>query len=396
LTVSRWYDRSVPDETGRIASLAVATLMEMGITEPRRHVFLAAQGTVATLVLSKSPLSASDIETLERAAAEYQHEILMSPRRVPASDTLLRIITAVDRKSLDAYTSSLAFDLTPPTDDRPFFFNQLPLSRPFQALAHAKNVLATGPQGGGVRQGNLVATITLLMLFFISLIFVTAAIIVPLRPALKDVGLAVATRGTLYFALIGAGFMMVEIGLLQRMTVFLGHPIYSLSVLLFSLILTTGIGSFLSGTFTLHNRSKITAWAILTGGYLVILPFVLGELFAAFDHATLTARIAMCVISITPAGLLLGFGFPTGMRLIAAIDPRPTPWFWGINGAAGVLASISAIAVSLALGITATLIVGALCYFLLIPVALALVRTKTLVQSKAVKFSKKQGPTRNT
>ena len=104
----------------------------------------------------------------------------------------------------------------------------------------------------------------------------------------------------------------------------------------------------------------------------------------------------MCVISITPAGLLLGFGFPTGMRLIAAIDPRPTPWFWGINGAAGVLASISAIAVSLALGITATLIVGALCYFLLIPVALALVRTKTLVQSKAVKFSKKQGPTRNT
>jgi hypothetical protein len=100
------------------------------------------------------------------------------------------------------------------------------------------------------------------MLFFISLIFVTAAIIVPLRPALKDVGLAVATRGTLYFALIGAGFMMVEIGLLQRMTVFLGHPIYSLSVLLFSLILTTGIGSFLSGTFTLHNRSKITAWAI--------------------------------------------------------------------------------------------------------------------------------------
>ena len=131
-------------------------------------------------------------------------------------------------------------------------------------------------------------------------------------------------------------------------------------------------------------------WAIVTGGYLILLPFVLGELFTAFDHATLTARIAICVISITPAGLLLGFGFPTGMRLIAAIDPRPTPWFWGINGAAGVLASISAIAVSLALGITATLIVGALCYFLLIPVALALVRAKTVVQSKAVKFSKKQ------
>jgi spermidine synthase len=388
-TVSRWYDPSVPDETGRLISLAAAALMEMGITEPRRHLVLAAQGEIATLVLSKSPFSASDVETLERAAAEYQHDILMSPRRPPASDTLFRIITAVDRKSLDAYTSSLAFDLTPPTDDRPFFFNQLPLSRPFQALAHAKNVLATGPLGGGVRQGNLVATLTLLVLFFISLIFVTAAIIVPLRPALRDVGPAVATRGTLYFALIGAGFMMVEIGLLQRMTVFLGHPIYSLSVLLFSLILTTGIGSLLSEKTRLHNRARITIWGIVTGGYLMLLPFLLSELFAAFNHATLTVRIAICVASITPAGLLLGFGFPTGMRLIAAIDSRPTPWFWGINGAAGVLASVSAIAVSLALGITATLILGALCYFLLVPVALALIQPKTLVQPKAVKFSKK-------
>jgi hypothetical protein len=217
-----------------------------------------------------------------------------------------------------------------------------------------------------------------------------ATIVVPLRSALKDVGLAVATRGTLYFALIGAGFMMVEIGLLQRMTVFLGHPIYSLSVLLFSLILTTGIGSFLSEKSSLHSRAKMTTWAILTGGYLFILPFGLGELFAAFNDATLAVRIAICVISITPAGLLLGFGFPTGMRLISAIDARPTPWFWGINGAAGVLASIGAIAVSLALGITATLILGALCYFLLIPVSLPLVQPETSVQPKPVKISKKQ------
>ena len=228
------------------------------------------------------------------------------------------------------------------------------------------------------------------MLFFISLIFVTAAIIVPLRPALKDVGLAVATQGTVYFVLIGTGFMMVEIGLLQRMTVFLGHPIYSLSVLLFSLILTTGMGSFLSEKLALNSRSRIIIWAIVTGGYLILLPFVLSELFTAFNYATLTVRIAIRVASITPAGLLLGFGFPTGMRLIAAIDSRPTPWFWGINGAGGVLAAISAIAVSLALGITATLILGALCYFLLIPVSLTLVQPSAVVQSKQLKFSKKQ------
>ena len=106
------------------------------------------------------------------------------------------------------------------------------------------------------------ASITLLVLFFISLIFITAAVVVPLRNALQDVGPAVAIRGTAYFALIGIGFMMVEIGLLQRMTIFLGHPVYSLSVLLFSLILTTGMGSFLSEKLTLDNRAKITTWAI--------------------------------------------------------------------------------------------------------------------------------------
>jgi hypothetical protein len=243
-------------------------------------------------------------------------------------------------------------------------------------------LLAGGPQGGGVRHGNLVATLTLLVLWFIALIFVAAAILVPLRAALKDVGVMAATRGTLYFALIGTGFMMVEIALLQRMTVFLGHPIYSLSVVLFSLILTTGMGSFLSEKWALHNRARMVIWASLTGGYLLILPSLLSELFFAFNHATLAARIAICVASITPAGLLLGFGFPTGMRLMAAIDSRPTPWFWGINGAAGVLASISAVAVSLAFGIASTLILGALCYLLLIPVSLALFQPAPIKASK--------------
>jgi len=206
---------------------------------------------------------------------------------------------------------------------------------------------------------------------------------VPLRAALKDVGVMAATRGTLYFALIGTGFMMVEIALLQRMSVFLGHPIYSLSVLLFSLILTTGMGSFLSEQWVLHNRTRMAIWASLTGGYLLILPLVLSELFMAFNHAALGARIAICVASITPAGLLLGFGFPTGMRLMAAIDSRPTPWFWGINGAAGVLASISAVAVSLALGIASTLMLGALCYLLLIPVSSGLFQSVPTKTSKS-------------
>ena len=393
LAVSRWYEPASPDETGRMVSLAVATLIEMGVREPRRHLFLAAQQNIATLVLSKSPLSAGDLEALEKATASYEHEILISPHREPASSVLSRIVSAPDLSALNSYTSSLPFDLTPPTDARPFFFNQLPLSHPIQALAFARGVLATSAEGGGVRRGNLVATVTLLILFVIALGLVSAALIIPLRSALNDVGVNYVTYGTLYFSLIGAGFMMIEIGLLQRMSIFLGHPVYSLSVLLSTLILSTGVGSFLSEKLPLQSTSRLVIWGVATGTYAIALPFVLGPLFVALSDAELATRIALCVASIAPVGVLLGFGFPTGMRLIGAIDPRPTPWFWGINGAAGVLASIVAVILSLALGISATLVIGALCYFLLIPVSLKLLQPEEVAGAK--KTGKVEAPRRS-
>ena len=225
-----------------------------------------------------------------------------------------------------------------------------------------------------MRRGNLVATVTLLVLFTIALVLVVAVLVIPLRGAVKEVGSRLVTHGTLYFSLIGMGFMLIEIGLLQRLSIFLGHPVYSLSVLLSTLILATGLGSFLSEKLPLHSNARLISWGVTTGIYVFSLPFFLGSLFAAFSAAELGTRIALCVALIAPAGLLLGFGFPTGMRLVSTIDPKPTPWFWGINGAAGVLASIIAVTLSLALGIGTTLVLGALCYLLLIPVSLALLR----------------------
>jgi hypothetical protein len=99
---------------------------------------------------------------------------------------------------------------------------------------------------------------------------------------------------------------------------------------------------------------------------------LLGELFSAFAASPLLVKVVVCLAVIAPAGVLMGFGFPTGMRLIARADPRPTPWFWGINGAAGVLASIVAVTCSIAFGISTTLRLGALFYALLIPATLAL------------------------
>ena len=371
-TISRWHDEKEPTETGRMLSLAVAALFEMGINDPVRHIYLATSNHIATLMVSRQAFSQDDLKVLDDVVKFYKYKVLVSP--VTGSDikTLRTIVTAKSRKDLEDYTSNQAFDLTPATDDRPFFFNQLPLSKPIQALKVSKELVGTkNIKGkGGVREGNLVATMTLLILFLVSFGLVLTTIIIPLKHAIKDVGVKLAYGGTLYFLLIGVGFMAVEIGLLQRMSIFLGHPIYSLSVLLFTLILSTGLGSLLSDKLLINNRWKFSAWALMTGAYIITLPYWLPNVLLGFDGASLLTRAIVCAGTITPAGLLMGFGFPTGMRIVSAIDRKPTPWFWGINGAAGVLASVVAVSTSIAVGISGTLTIGAICYFLLIPISL--------------------------
>lgn len=364
-TVSRWYSPEDVDEAGRMISLAVAALLELGVAEPRRHLFVATTGYgIATLVLARSPLSGRDLRVLEETAAAYRYPVLVSPHADPSSAVLRGIASATDRAALRRSIAGLPLDLTPPTDDRPFFFNQLPVGNPVDML---RTLLSLRSQG--VQLGNALALMTLLVILLVSVGLVAATIVVPLRPAIREVGRRLVLGGTAYFVLIGLGFMTVEIALLQRMSVFLGHPVYALSIVLFSLILATGAGSLVSDRAPLDSVPKLAGWAALTGGYLVSLPAWLPGLLSALEGAPLAARAGLCVAAIAPAGLLMGFGFPTGMRLVTAVDSRPTPWFWGINGAAGVLAACLAIFISIAFGISVNFVIGAICYLLLIPAA---------------------------
>ncbi|MBM4285608.1 MAG: hypothetical protein FJ128_10215 [Deltaproteobacteria bacterium] len=366
-TVSRWYGPGQVNETSRIISLAVATLLELGVKEPRRHIFVASAKNIATLLLSPAPFSPQDLAALEKAVAHYQYQVIVSPHSQPQSKVLQAIFQARTLKELEHHTRDFELDLKPPVDDRPFFFNQLPFYRPVQVF---KMLLQETPPG--LMRGNLLAAATLLLILIVSLGLVLVTLVMPLRSALQDVGARLIITGTSYFFLIGIGFMTIEIGLLQRMSVFLGHPIYSLSVVLFSLILTTGLGSLLSDRHPLDSGFKFVIWSVLTAAYLAVLPSWLPQLLSSYDHADLLTRCALSVAVIAPAGLLMGFGFPTGMRLVSAVDPAPTPWFWGMNGIAGVLGAGTTVALSIAWGINCTLVIGGLCYALLIPAALGI------------------------
>ncbi|MGA8602391.1 MAG: hypothetical protein WB663_13495 [Beijerinckiaceae bacterium] len=367
-TVSRWYAPGEVNETGRMVALATATLLDLGIKDARTHLFLASGGNIATIVVSKSPLSSEALAALKKAVADLGFSILISRGETSASPLLQSIVDAPDRAALRAATDKSYLDLTPSYDARPFFFNQLRFDRLFGSRPVSADISA------GVYAGNIIATLTLAMLVLISAVLVIGTIVVPLYSAVRDTGWGLAVGGTAYFLLIGIGFMMTEIALVQRMSVFLGHPVYALSVVLFSLILATGIGALASERFQLNNAPRLFIWGVVTALYIIALPYWMPPILLQLDSAQLITRAGFAVLVLAPAGLLMGFGFPTGMRLVSEIDRGPMPWFWGINGAGGVLAASVAVLTSMAFSIDTSLQVGGVCYALLVLPAAGLLR----------------------
>jgi hypothetical protein len=366
-TVSRWYSPDHVDETGRMIGLATATLLDAGVKDARPHLFVATTNNIATLVLSKSSFTSEQLRALHDAVRDNGFSELISPDRPTDSRLLSQIVESQNLAALNRVLGSTYLDLTVPTDSRPFFFNQLRMLD-YRSLAA---VLKVGP-GNGVVMGNLIVAAVLLIILFISIVAVTATILVPLKSAARECPRSLVVAGSLYFSLIGMGFMLAEIALLQYFSVYLGHPIYSLGVCLFSLILASGLGSLTSDWFKLNSRGMLLVWGCMVVAYLAIMQWVLPSIFQSTTSRERLARIGISLVTIMPLGFLLGFAFPTGMRLVSAIDTQPTPWFWGINGATGVLASVLGVMFSISFGINVTMLISAVCYLLVIPTSFAL------------------------
>jgi hypothetical protein len=375
LTVSRWYSPNNLAETGRTASLAVAALRSEGIRDPQAHLYLAVTDNLATLIVSRAPFSTADLKTLTATVDTLRFTPVMRPGMPPTSSVLSAILDARTPEALASLSTANNIDLTPAYDDRPFFFQQLQISDP-------RAVLNAMRSSDGVVRGNLKAVLTLVLIIILSLALVLVTIVVPSLPSLRHVEPRIVLLGSAYFLLIGLGFMFVEMGLIQRISVYLGHPIYGLSIGLFGIIVSTGLGSLLSSRISLLLGTRLLVWVGLLSIYIAVLPYWLPALIDVFASAALPMRAMVALIAIVPCGVLMGFGFPTGMQIVNCIDQRPTPWFWAINGAAGVLASGLAVIISINFSINTTLWCGAVSYFLLGPIAVLLSKVGVAQQLK--------------
>ena len=355
LTITRWVFDGL-----RLVALAQDACAARGL-DASTHLAIIRYDRVATFLLKKQPFTAVEIARLRNDSHDLGFSILYAPGLAPppvveepiemqrtgtSAADYGRLILAGDR---DRFLSSYPLDVAPTSDDRPFFFHTTRLRDQMQ-VAFGRSMLF----GNGLS--------ALMTLMAISAMLVVLFVIGPLLIGGERPG-----RGwggwLAYFGALGAGFMLLEVALLQRFVLLLGHPVYSLTVTLFSLLLGTGIGSLISRRVEPHRVRAVTVRALI-GAMLAAAVAALGlaSLVNLGIPWPLPLRIAFAVGLILPIGILLGMPLPGGMRLVAADRADIIPWGWGINGAFSVVGATLAVFIAMNWGFSVTLCTASLVY----------------------------------
>jgi hypothetical protein len=251
LSFSRWYKAELPAEAYRLTSLGVAALRMAGVADTRAHILMIRnlrqdqgyRGTLGavTILIGKEPFTSAELDKIEAVTKQMRFDIVLSPRF--AIDPVFAMLAS--GRDDPMVSADLHVNLSPPTDNTPFFFYATP---PREALSPRSFVKPGGIVGG------LFLFVTLLVVLYILL---------PVLQTLARTTLAGAVPDLLFFAAIGLAFMLIEISQMQRFMLFLGHPTYALSVVLFALLLSGGAGSYATRKSKLVGGHAVTCLLLL-------------------------------------------------------------------------------------------------------------------------------------
>ena len=365
LVVSRWL-QVPPSEGIRAFALAVEAVERAG-GDPRTSIVALRSYRQMLLLIRRGAFTYGELEMVRAFAAPRAFDLVYLPgicpdevnrfNVLPEPDYYRACVALLEAGDRDAWYRAYPFDVRPPNDDQPFFGHFFRWRQVPDVLAMAGH---TWQPFGGAGYFVLLALLALALLVAGMLILLPLAARRSVPPAS---GARVGRRrmrapGAMlgYFGLLGLGYLCVEIPLLQRFILFLGHPAYAMATVLFALLLSSGLGSLLSRRVSL--RLVLILLPVLVGAYAVGLPV----LFDATLAAPLGSRLIIAVAALFPPGLLMGTPFPKGLALLERRVPALTSWAWGVNGAVSVVASILAALLALSFGFSAVLALGAACY----------------------------------
>jgi len=377
LTISRWVADGL-----RLISLAQEACAQRGWSATDRLAVIRHEN-VATFLLKRQPFSPAEIAHLRAIADQLDFDVLYAPSveprpghssnqrltTTPAQDVLVAgaaaddyalLITAPDR---EAFYANYGADIRPTTDDRPFFFHTTKIKDQFDVAFGQQMLFGNG----------LSALMTLLAISAaLVVLFVIGPLVVAGRGQARPPGWL---AWLVYFGALGAGFMLIEVSVLQNFVLLLGHPVYSLTVTLFSLLLGTGLGAAWSrrldgNSLRGSGATGLAIVALIALAFIVVTPPIVNWAIPFSRPARMLVAVAMLV----PIGIALGIPMPTGLRMLSVRSPQMLAWAWGINGALSVLGATLAIFIAMNWGFRVTLMTAAVIYLIGLGALLAATR----------------------
>jgi spermidine synthase len=358
IAITRWEFRQ-PREALRVVSQAMEALHQMGVADVSKHFIIVADGNLdedgrPVLVLAKkSEFTPLEYGLVNEDLNKNPNLVWLNPPYAsltalpPAADAFRKLIASNDPR---AFARDYAYNVAPVDDSAPFFFFTLKTS-------HVLRNIAAGTGKGMDWRINL-GVVVLGMLFVISLIAVAAFLILPLALHRSDFAGRTSIAALLYFIAVGFGFILVEVSLIQRFVLFLGHPTYALTVVVFLLLLFSGAGSVAAKRW-ISGSARLLPLLGTIAALIVVLLFLLPALLPATIGLPFFAKLLISGAVLAPLGFLMGMPFPSGLRLVATVE-----WAWALNAAASVLGSVMAMIIAIHFGLTATLACAAAAYLM--------------------------------
>jgi hypothetical protein len=345
-------------EAVRLAHTATVTLRELGVTQPEQHVVIARIGIGYGVIVKRSPWSEADVSAIERQLRpdyfrgfnvyyysqnglpfEDKSTIEYAPGR-HIENAFMLFYNAVIHNQLAQLLSFIDFDIAPTTDDRPFFFDVWRYDR--IETWHAPHV---------VTLRNLLLSIIALSVLLV---------LYPLRNVRRES--KASAHQPLFFACLGLGFILLEVWLLHRFTTFLGHQVYSLSVVLSTLLVSTGVGAAVGGKLLPDPGRRAFVGTVAAALVCVATAGLAPLVLEATWQASLAVRALVAVLFIAPLGLALGQPFVAGLAWLRGRAPAAMPWCIGINGFCSVIGSVGVIPLLMVYGYSGSLVVGVAMY----------------------------------
>ncbi len=381
LVVSRWL-QTPPSESLRAGALAVTScdetavtaLEEAGFSQPELRLVALRSWSTLLLLVKNGEFTAGEIEAVKSFCQQRQFDLAYYPGIQEAEANRYNVypeplyyrgfqdLLFGDRAR---FYADYAYDVSPPSDDRPFFFHFFKWSQTPQILQTFGKIWQ--PFGGS---GYFVLVALLILALLASAVLILLPLLfrrkppAPLLPqdpfdnaqGKRQIRRLNRWRVFAYFAALGLGYLFVEIPLMQHFILFLGQPIYAFAAVLFAVLLFSGLGSMVSARLALPRTLLVLIGAIIL--YPLVLPFV----FRLLLGQSLGLRLLVCVLSLAPLGFLMGVPFPKGVEIVGRLAPDLVPWAWGINGCTSVLASILSAMLAMSFGFSWVLVAGSVAY----------------------------------